>query len=73
MATYLATYEAQRRVVAHEYKALAAWQEALWHALLLACQSPGIPIDDPLMQAQLQDLWGTKSHTYRRLVGLEHV
>jgi len=64
---YLAAYDAQRRVDPKEYKALSAWQSDLWLAILTACQTPGLPIDDALMQAQLAAIWTKTSTTYHRL------
>lgn len=66
---YLPTHEAQRRVLAVEYLAMAAEKQRYWDTILLACQSPGIPIDDPEMRAQLAAIWRAPSQTYQRLVG----
>lgn len=65
---YLPTYEAQARIDAKAYKKLSTDAMCLWHAVLLACQTPGIPIDDPRMQAQLAAIWGKTSATYHALV-----
>ena len=65
---YLATYEAQARVEPKDYEKLLVWQRQFWMMLLLACQSPGLPIDDPRIQAQLVVVWGKKSVTYQRLL-----
>lgn len=65
---YLAPYEAQARVDLKEYTKLLVWQERLWMSMLLACQSPGLPIDDPRFQAQLAGVWGAQSVTYHRLL-----
>lgn len=67
---YLQTHEAQRRVDPAEYLKLSQDQQRYWLTLLVACQSPGIPIQDPLLQQQLASIWKTTSVTYRRLVGL---
>ena len=66
--TYLATHEAQRRVVATEYLALSVEKQRYWDTILLACQSPGIPVTDPWMQAQLAAIWKVTSQTYGRLM-----
>ncbi len=66
--TYLPTHEAQRRVVATEYLGLSVEKQRYWDAILLACQSPGIPVTDSWMQSQLQAIWKATSVTYQRLV-----
>lgn len=68
MARILPTYEAQRRVDVREWRALSPWQGQLWTMILVACMTPGIPIDDELMQVQLQAIWGATSVTFQRLI-----
>ena len=68
MARILPTYEAQRRIVVSEWRQLSTWQSQLWQTMLLACLTPGMPIDDPLMQAQLRAIWGASSLTLQRLL-----
>lgn len=68
MAYPLPTHEAQRRIDVREWRALEPWQRDLWLLVLVACQSPGIPVDDRHMQHQLRDIWGRESHTYERLL-----
>ena len=65
---YLATHEAQRRVDPGEYLALSVEKQRYWDTILLACQSPGIPITDPGMRSQLIAIWKVTSKTYRQLI-----
>ena len=65
---YLPTHEAQRRVLASEYLNLPAEKQRYWLAILVACQTPGIPVADPEMQVQLASIWKATSPTYQRLV-----
>lgn len=67
---FLSTWEAQRRVIPAEWKGLTEAQRSLWIAVMTACISPGIPVDDADMQAQLQYIWGGEQ-TYHRLVSQE--
>lgn len=69
MPQLLPTYEAQRRVVVSEFRALNPTQQALWQAVLIACMTPGIPVADADMRAQLAFIWGASSSTYARLTG----
>ena len=62
-----ATWIVQRAVVAQEYQRLAPWQTALWLALLTACVTPGMPLDDGRIKAQVQAVWGTGTQTWRNL------
>mgnify|MGYP001558377271 CR=1 FL=1 len=64
----LPVYEAQRRVIAAQFFALTATRQHCWLAIMMACATPGIPIDDPEMQAQLAAIWGVTSMTYQRLI-----
>lgn len=68
MSRVLATYEAQRRVLASEYLRLPTEKQHYWLTMLVACQTPGIPIDDPLIRAQLRAIWGEMSQTYASLM-----
>lgn len=54
---FLPTWEAQRRVVSTDWASLDAPRQALWLAILTACASPGIPIDDTDLRAQLHYIW----------------
>jgi len=65
---YLQTHEAQRRVDPTEYLHLSAERQRYWTAILVACQSPGIPIQDSTMLQQLAAIWKPTSVTYQRLV-----
>ena len=65
---YLPTHEAQRLVLATDYLNLPAEKQRYWTAILVACQTPGIPIQDLEMQAQLASIWKVTSGTYQRLV-----
>ena len=65
---YLPTHEAQRRVLATDYLNLPTEKQRYWIAILVACQTPGIPVQDPEMQAQLASIWKATSPTYQRLV-----
>ena len=67
---YLPTHEAQRRVIAAEYLNLSAEKQRYWTAILVACQTPGIPVADSEMQAQLASIWKSTSATYQRLLAL---
>ena len=69
MAKYLATYQAQTLVKPEEWGTRTQDQQHLWVALLTACASPGIPMTDPLVIAQVGWIWGTRnSVTYTRLL-----
>lgn len=69
MAIYLATYRAQTLVNPAEWETRTEGQQRLWLALLTACVSPGIPIDHPLIRAQLGYIWGGESSaTYQQLL-----
>lgn len=67
---FLSTWEAQRRVIPAEWNTLTDAQRSLWTALVTACASPGIPVDDADMQAQLSYIW-SGGQTYHRLVSYE--
>ena len=69
MTRILPTYEAQRRVVIADWRSREPWQRHLWEVILLACLTPGIPVDDAAMQDQLRAVWGKESTTYNALVG----
>lgn len=64
---YLATHEAQSRVDPQEFRRLEVWQIALWQSILLACTTPGIPVDAPRLRSQLLAIWGVHSATFERL------
>ncbi len=68
---YLPTYEAQTRIDVKAYLKLSTDAMCLWHAILLACQTPGIPVEDARMRAQLAAIWGATSPTYQALVHQE--
>ena len=65
---HLPTHEAQRRVDPGEYLKLKPEAQGYWLAILVACQSPGIPVQDPQMQQQLEAIWQRTSRTYQRLL-----
>lgn len=67
----LATWDAQRRVVFKEWGGLSGTKQQCWQTILVACATPGIPIEDPAMLEQLQELWGKRSVTLRQLCSKE--
>ncbi len=69
---FLRTWEAQRRVIPTDWASIDTARREFWMALLIACATPGIPIDDTDLRSQLQYIWFTQKNgilpTYHRLV-----
>lgn len=69
MAAFLAPYRAQALVNPAEWSTRDLSQQSLWLALLTACVSPGIPLGDPVIRAQLAYIWGGEmSATFQLLL-----
>jgi len=69
---FLRTWEAQRRILPADWDIIDMARRDLWMAILTACATPGIPVDDIEMLSQLQYIWFTQKKgilpTYHRLV-----
>lgn len=69
---FLRTWEAQQQVIPDDWAAIDMVRRELWMAILVACATPGIPLDDAGMLSQLQYIWFTQKKgllpTYHRLV-----
>ncbi len=67
---FLGTHQAQSCVIAAEWAVLDPGKQRLWLALMMACASPGIPVDVPAIRGQMGYIWGAESTTYQTLLAL---